>query len=104
MTKFQACLGELSKTAGLLSDIKDLALTEVAGTKPWVIGRPKPLSDSLKSTGKLIAGAKGPPVHGIGGAAQSGVRKAVRGASTGVSAGGQRVYDVSEMARKMGIT
>jgi hypothetical protein len=103
MTKFSSCLEELSKTAGLLDRVKDLALTEVAGTKPWVIGRKAPLSDSLKNTGKLIAGARGPSVHGISGAAQSGVRKAVRGASTGAAAGGQRVYDVSAEARKMGL-
>jgi hypothetical protein len=96
--KFQVCLQELSKSAGLLDTIKDVALTEVANTKPWIIGRKKPLTSGLKETGQLIAGARGPSVHGISGAAQSGVRKAVRGAG-----GGGGVYDVSEMARKMGI-
>lgn len=89
--KFEVCLQELQKSAGLLDKIKDVALTEVAGTKPWLIGRPKPLTDGLKTTGKLVAGARP--------AAQSGVRTAVRSAG----AGGQRVYDVSEQARKMGL-
>jgi hypothetical protein len=96
MTKFEACMDELQKTAGLMDKIKDIALTEVAGTKPWVIGRQKPLTDGLKNTGQIIAGARGPAVHGISGAAKSGVRRAVGG-------GGQRVYDVSEQARKMGL-
>lgn len=89
--KFEFCLNAIAKYAGILDRIKDVALTEVAGTKPWVIGRKAPLSDSLKTTGKLVASARGP--------AQSGVRKAVRG-----TGGGGGVYDVSEMARKMGIT
>jgi hypothetical protein len=89
--KFQVCLQELSKTSGLFDTIKDVALTEVANTKPWIIGRKKPLTAGLKETGKLIAGARP--------AAQSGVRTAVRSAGSGA-----RVYDVSEQARKMGIT
>lgn len=88
--KFEFCLHALAKHAGILDKIKDVALTEVAGTKPWVIGRPKPLTDGLKNTGRLISGARP--------AAQSGVRTAVRGAGSGA-----RVYDVSEQARKMGI-
>lgn len=85
--KFQVCLEELSKHAGLLDTVKRVALTEVPGTKPWLIGAKKPVSDGLKSTGKLVSSAK------------SGVRTAVRSQGPG----SQRVYDVSEQARKMGI-
>ena len=95
MTIFNRCFDALEKSAGFMEGLKDLALTEVAGTKPWVIGRKKPLTDTLKATGKLVAGARGPAVHGVGGAAKSGVRRAV--------GGGPRVYDVSALANQMGI-
>ena len=89
MTIFNRCFDMMEKNAGFVQGLKDLALTEVAGTKPWVIGRAKPLTDSLKNTGKLVAGARP--------AAQSGTRTAVRGV------GGARAYDVSDMAKKMGL-
>lgn len=83
--KFRVCLDTLlSKEAGLLDKIKDVALTEVAGTKPWLIGRKAPVSDSLRAAGKAATRP----------AATSGVRRAV---------GGQRVYDVSALADQMGI-
>lgn len=81
--KFEACLDELSKTAGLLDTVKRVALTEVPGTKPWFIGGKKPVTDSLKS--------------GV-----SSTRPAVGATKTRRTANG--AYDVSEMARKMGIT
>lgn len=92
--KFAHCLNILEKQASFVQGLKDLALTPIANTKPWVIGRKLPASDSLKSTGKLIAGARGPSVHGASAAARSGVRRAV---------GGPRVYDVSALADQMGI-
>lgn len=86
MTIFNRCFDMMEKEAGLMSSIKDLALTEVAGTKPWVLGRAKPLTDTLRSAGKVTRPA-----------AQSGVRTAVRGVGAG------RAYDVSDMAKKMGL-
>jgi len=88
--KFQACLDALlNKEAGLLEKIKDVALTEVAGTKPWLIGRnaKAPVSEGLRGAARKASGT-------------SGVRTAVRGSA---GPGSQRVYDVSEQARKMGI-
>lgn len=87
--KFEFCLEAIAKHAGLLDTVKEIATTPIAGTKPWFIGRgPKPLTDSLRSAGT------------------SGVRQAVRPTVTKTlgQAGGARVYDVSDMARKMGIT
>lgn len=81
--KFVNCLEELTKHAGLMDAVKRVAMTEVPGTKPWFIGAKKPVSDGLKS--------------GV-----SGMRRSVGAASTRRTAGG--AYDVSEMAKKMGIT
>jgi hypothetical protein len=80
--KFQACLDALSKHAGLMDAVKRVALTEVPGTKPWLIGGKKPLTDSLKS--------------GV-----SGMRRAAAPLSSRRTASG--AYDVSAMAAKMGI-
>jgi hypothetical protein len=82
--KFQYCLQEIEKRAGLGESIKNLAMTEVPGTKPWFI-RP-----------------------GQSTSAVSGVRKAVRpGMGTATKAiqsgSGARTYDVSGLARQMGI-
>jgi len=80
--KFTNCLEELTKTAGLGDAIKRIATTEIPGTKTWFIGAKKPVSDSLKSSGRTI-GKVGP----------TSTKRTANGA-----------YDVSEMARKMGIT
>lgn len=77
--KFNSCLDEITKHAGLGDAIKRVALAEIPGTKPWFIGGKKPVTDGLRS--------------GV-----SGVRKAV---SSKRMANG--AYDVSEMAQKMGI-
>lgn len=81
---FNICLEEIIKQAGLLDSVKEIATAPIAGTKPWFIGRAqKPLTDSLKS--------------GV-----SGVRKAVTApGSTKRLANG--AYDVSDMAKKMGL-
>ena len=91
--KFNSCLETLIKHAGILDKIKDVALTEVAGTKPWLIGRnaKAPVSSAFKATGSMAG--KIPT-----GSAASGVRRAVRGPGAGGA------YDVSDMAKKMGIT
>lgn len=81
---FNTCLEELIKQAGLLDTVKEIATTPIAGTKPWFIGRsPKPLTDSLKS--------------GV-----SGVRKAVTAPSSSRRLA-NGAYDVSDMAKKMGL-
>lgn len=79
--KFAACLEGLVKHAGLGESIKNLALKEVPGTKPWFI-------------------------HPEASASISGMRKAVRpGTATKAiqSGSGARTYDVSALARQMGI-
>lgn len=82
MRVFDRCLEALEKNAGLMDSVKRLALTEVPGTKPWFI-RPAAEKASLsKAMGKRT---------------MSGVRPAV----TRRTAGG--AYDVSELARQMGL-
>lgn len=83
MNKFASCLSELEKSAGLGDAIKRIALTEVPGTKPWFIGGKKPLTDGLKSGAGKTIGKLGP----------TSTKRTANGA-----------YDVSEMAKKMGIT
>lgn len=81
--KFQVCLDYLEKHAGFIDAVKRVALTEVPGTKPWVIGKAKaPVSDSLRST--RVARPTASP------------RSVTRRTSGGA-------YDVSDMARKMGL-
>lgn len=75
-TKIRRTLG---KEAGVMDTLKRLALKEVPGTKPWVLGKAKTVGQHSKVTGKL------------------GVPK-VTGKRTPSGA-----YDVSELARQMGV-
>jgi hypothetical protein len=79
--KFEYCLEALEKHAGLGDSLKRLALTEIPGTKPWVI-----------QPAKATASA------GFGKATRSmsGVRPATKRLASGA-------YDVSHMARQMGL-
>lgn len=79
--KFGYCLEELEKTAGLGEKLKNLALTEVPGTKPWLIGGKKPVTDGLRA-------AK----SGVSGTRPAATRRLASGA-----------YDVSDLAKKMGL-
>jgi hypothetical protein len=83
--KFAACLDELSKHAGLLDAAKKVALTEIPGTKTWFLGGKKPVTDSLKSG---VSGTR----RAAGAAGPTSTRRTASGA-----------YDVSEMAKKMGL-
>jgi hypothetical protein len=82
--KFTYCLQALTKEAGLLDAAKRLALTEVPGTKPWLI-QPKQALPS-QGFGKATRSA-------------SGVRAAAP-ASRRTASG---AWDVSHMAREMGL-
>jgi len=82
---FDIALEEIEKHAGLLDAIKGVALKEIPGTKPWFIGAKAPVSNSLRTSGKLMSPGA------------SGVRRAV----TQRTANG--AYDVSALAQQMGI-
>lgn len=74
------------KHGGLMDTLKRVALTEVPNTKPWVLGNVE------KATANATKGSIRP-------GAMSGVHR-IGGATKQV---GNGVYDVSSMARKMGI-
>lgn len=76
-------LDKILKEGGVVDSLKQLALTDIPGTKPWLLG------NARKATqfGKASTGV-------------SGVRPRVRPESTRVAPG---VYDVSGLAAKMGL-
>lgn len=79
-------LADIGKHAGLLDTLKNVAMTEVPGTKPWLLGHAE------RATANAAKGALRP-------SAVSGVHRI---APTARSSSG--AYDVSAMAKKMGIT
>ncbi len=81
-------IAKLMKHGGVLDALKRVAMTEVPGTKPWVLGNVE------KATANATRGALRP-------AAMSGVHRI--GTAAGSGAVGNGVYDVSALARKMGV-
>lgn len=78
-------IAKLMKHGGLMDTLKRVALTDIPGTKPWVLGNVE------KATANAAKGALRP-------SAVSGVRRMGAGGAVG-----NGVYDVSQMAQKMGI-
>lgn len=83
MTIFSRCFDGIEKNAGVLKSIGKALTKPIPGTKPWVMGRGAPAASS----------------------SMSGMRKAVRSrppvSSTRRTSSG--AYDVSDLARQMGI-
>lgn len=84
--KFASCLSEIEKTAGFGDAVKRLALTEIPGTKPWLI---------QGSAQKAI------PSSGFGKATRS--ASGVRAAAPASRRTASGAWDVSDMARQMGL-
>jgi hypothetical protein len=78
-------IAKLMKHGGVLDTLKRVALTDIPGTKPWVLGNVE------KATANAAKGTLRP-------SAVSGVRRMGAGGAVG-----NGVYDVSQMAQKMGI-
>lgn len=80
-----AFFSELEKNAGLGDTLKRLALTEIPGTKPWLI---EPAQKAIAHTAKKSTG--------VGRVLTTSARRAQQAVGGGV-------YDLSSMASKMGL-